>query len=579
MRAKSSTIKARNQWLSPESIVAKWGETGDERSYRLYLDDGVPKLDLSSDGSTVYTLNDGGTDAIAADEWTHVAATRDGSWNLKLLVTTQGEPEELASATWSNSLNVSTAAVRIGADDEGSYFAGMIDEVRVMGVDRSATLGQAEVNYRYNARNQLTLEYAGAYVPESTAPPADVSVRTYSYDKNGNVKTIVETVGVMEVSREEMDYDELNRMLSHAGPAGTESFSYRGAEWHRYSANGKTFLYDGDNVAADVGTGGSVDAFYVTPFLDQNLSITSGATPATYYYSQDGLGSVRTLTDSFGTLKNKYDYDAFGKPFAPGTSVTVQQRYTYTGREQNPTSALMYYRYRQYDERVGRFVTRDRLLRSISRGESAYAYAGARPTFAPDPFGLDWVVSYARGFVHSMGGPNTRAEVQRNGDVKMYPPWGNGGWYLVKRENYAHVERTPTPPPPPVPPPPSEPSPPEAPPPSEEAGAEEPAPPTRQGAVLSQEAYEDLGLAAKILETIKWTPMFGGNLRAFWSCERACENAYPASSTGPQLACKCCCKDVYRQGHANLLETAGQVHGIDWNAETARCIKEAAAAN
>jgi len=29
-----------------------------------------------------------------------------------------------------------------------------------------------------------------------------------------------------------------------------------------------------------------------------------------YYYSQDGLGSVRTLTDSAGAVQNSYDYTA-----------------------------------------------------------------------------------------------------------------------------------------------------------------------------------------------------------------------------------------------------------------------------
>jgi RHS repeat-associated protein len=165
-----------------------------------------------------------------------------------------------------------------------------------------------------------------------------------------------------------------------------EVFSYRGAEWHRFSqataAGGEYFLYDGDNVVADIASG--VDAFYVTPFLDQNLSVTTGG--STYYYTQDGLGSVRTLTDSTGTVKNTYDYLPFGGAYAPGTNVTVEQRYTYTGREKNPESALMYYRYRQYDPRVGRFSARDPLRYWARRG--LYAYASSRVTRVRDPFGL-----------------------------------------------------------------------------------------------------------------------------------------------------------------------------------------------
>jgi RHS repeat-associated protein len=186
-----------------------------------------------------------------------------------------------------------------------------------------------------------------------------------------------------------------------------EVFAYRGAEWHRFSqataAGSKAFLYDGDNVVADIASG--VDAFYVTPFLDQNLSITTGG--STYYYSQDGLGSVRTLTDSTGTVKNTYDYLPFGGAHQPGTSVTVEQRYTYSGRELNPESALMYYRYRQYDSRVGRFGGRDPVgsPMPIPHGAAAsigvelpgqaklaacspYDYVRSRPTGLGDAFGL-----------------------------------------------------------------------------------------------------------------------------------------------------------------------------------------------
>jgi RHS repeat-associated protein len=315
---------------------------------------------------------------------------------VKLLV----DRVEDASASYSSTLHDNDASLLIGANADGSYFDGMIDEVRIATADKSATLGEAEVTYTYNARNQLVTETCG------------LNVRTYSYDKNGNVTKIAEAVDSTPILTEEMTYDKLNRMVRHEGQTGVEVFSYRGAEWHRYSqasaAGGMSFLYDGDNVLADIDSG--VDAFYVTPFLDQNLSITAGG--STYYYSQDGLGSVRTLTDSSGVLKNKYDYLSFGGTHQPGTNVTVEQRYTYTGREKNPESALMYYRYRQYDPRVGRFGGRDPLrasgvadlavtLRAAGHGDlfrqilrlhadagGIYSYAANSPAGLVDPLGL-----------------------------------------------------------------------------------------------------------------------------------------------------------------------------------------------
>jgi RHS repeat-associated protein len=285
--------------------------------------------------------------------------------------------------TVAGALHDNDIALVIGANaSAGGLFEGKIDEVRISAADTGESLSTLEVNYRYNARNQLTVEYAGPEVTEETDPPADVSVKTYTYDRNGNVTDIVETVGATEVSREGMAYDELNRMLEHTGPNGTESFTYRGAEWHRYSADGTSFLYDGDNVLADVGAGG-VDAFYVTPFLDQNLSITN--TAGTHYYSQDGLGSVRTLTNATGVMANNYDYLPFGGPHVPGTSVTVEQRHTYAGRAKNPSSRLMYYRYRPYDPQLGWMLNRNP-WGYIQLRMSLYDAMMARPVTHVEPF-------------------------------------------------------------------------------------------------------------------------------------------------------------------------------------------------
>jgi RHS repeat-associated protein len=92
-------------------------------------------------------------------------------------------------------------------------------------------------------------------------------------------------------------------------------------------------------------------------------------------------------------LKNEYDYLPFGGPYAPGTSVTVIQRYTYTGREANPAGPLMYYRYRTYDARVGRFPLREWMLDNRRLPVETYPYAENRPTAKVDPFGLATVTT------------------------------------------------------------------------------------------------------------------------------------------------------------------------------------------
>ena len=104
------------------------------------------------------------------------------------------------------------------------------------------------------------------------------------------------------------------------------------------------------------------------------------------YYSHDGLGSVRTLTDGAGVVQNRYDYAAFGEAYAPGTSAAVSQRYTYTGREKSAVSgAPMYYRYRHYELGIGRFGARDPL--GYREGVNLYVYVDNNPTIWYDPTG------------------------------------------------------------------------------------------------------------------------------------------------------------------------------------------------
>jgi len=182
----------------------------------------------------------------------------------------------------------------------------------------------------------------------------------------------------------------LSRMTSWTQGANTETNTYAGAEWHRVSTTsaGVTtgYLYDGDNVVADLDGTGAVSKLYVTPFLDQNVSVTDVAAGTTHYYTADGLGSVRTLTDAGGLVVNSYDYTAFGEAYQPNTVAGVDQRYTYTGREKSGVGGPMYYRYRFADPMLGRWGARDPI--GYLAGPNLYGYVSARPQAYSDAYGL-----------------------------------------------------------------------------------------------------------------------------------------------------------------------------------------------
>ena len=221
---------------------------------------------------------------------------------------------------------------------------------------------------------------------------ADFAAKQYAHNANGS------HVGAMAVAgNERREYDVLGRLTRYEGPEGVEEYTYLGASHKRRTVKRTpagsttpeltTFLYDGNNVVAEfTGDNHVLSKTYVTTGLDDNLSMTvhNGPNPGTYYYTQDGLGSVRHLTDSSGIVRNAYDYTAFGEPY--NTTVAVNQPYGYTGRETNPLSGDMHYRFRNYNPALGRFDTRDPI--GYRGGVNQYAYVGNMPYSYTDPFGL-----------------------------------------------------------------------------------------------------------------------------------------------------------------------------------------------
>jgi RHS repeat-associated protein len=110
--------------------------------------------------------------------------------------------------------------------------------------------------------------------------------------------------------------------------------------------------------------------------------VTKGAN--TFFYHQDGLGSVTDLTDSTGVTAKSYAYDAYGNILeSPGT---LEQPYSYTGREFDSESGLLHYRARYYDQTTGRFLQKDPI--GFKGGDvNLYLYTHANPVNFVDPSG------------------------------------------------------------------------------------------------------------------------------------------------------------------------------------------------
>ncbi len=237
------------------------------------------------------------------------------------------------------------------------------------------TVNQTQLtSYAYDAQNRLTS--AGAV--------------GYTYTRNGNLEFRTES-GVTEA----FSYDYMNRMKSYI--KGSVSFLYvymptgeRVTKLNAVSGAEETFFYDGQDVVADYTrtSGGSLSlarTYVNTPrSIDSKLArIEAGG--ALHFYVGDALGSVHEMMDASGTTVRRELYTAWGEKLPGFAGIDFPDRYAFTQRERDDESALMHYRARGYDPRLGRFLQRDPLRRN--RISENYLYAQNAPSTGRDPLG------------------------------------------------------------------------------------------------------------------------------------------------------------------------------------------------
>jgi RHS repeat-associated protein len=231
--------------------------------------------------------------------------------------------------------------------------------------------------YQYNTSNQLT----------------SIPGTTYTYDNNGNTKTKTTAAGTTTYT---WDFENRLTQVALPGTTGTVTFKYdpfgrrvQKAFTQGGTTNTTNYLYDGRNLLEEVDTSGNVVARYTDSAhdagswqLDQPLAELRSGT--TIYYQQDGLGSVTSLSNSTGTFVNTYTYDSYGK-LSASTGAAVNP-FQYTARDFDAEIGIYQYRFRYYDQNVGRFLSEDPL--GFGGGPNFYAYVTNDPVDIVDPFGL-----------------------------------------------------------------------------------------------------------------------------------------------------------------------------------------------
>jgi RHS repeat-associated protein len=234
----------------------------------------------------------------------------------------------------------------------------------------------------FNAGDELCWTVSGSSTDGCS--PAPTGATSYTYNAAGELTKITPATG----NASKYTYDAAGQMASYESPAHVTT----------------DYVYDGDGLLQDVTTNGTTtalewndagsvpvlaqmtDAAGTTSYIDGPTGmpleevLPSGAT---YYYSQDDLGSTRALTTSTGAVADTDTYGPYGNVTA--STGTVQNNLLFCGQYMDAESGLYYLQARYYDPSVGQFTSVDPL---VAETQMPYAYVAGDPLNATDLTGL-----------------------------------------------------------------------------------------------------------------------------------------------------------------------------------------------
>lgn len=257
-------------------------------------------------------------------------------------------------------------------------------------------------DFEYNATNELV----SAAVSQDGSATHSFS---YMYDASGN--RLSEQVDSTSIN---WTYNALNQLMSADGASGTPTTYQWNAENQligaatgnqetqltydgrrrlaglRQLTNGvetsnRRFVWSGDQMREERNPDGSVSKQY----FPQGMTMETGVTAGSYYYTRDHLGSIRELTDSTGKVVARYSYDLFGQQTKLAGEMDADLGFA--GMFSDSGIGLYLTKFRAYDPADGHWLSRDRLISAEAlQGPSLYAYVGNDPVDHSDPSGLQW---------------------------------------------------------------------------------------------------------------------------------------------------------------------------------------------
>ncbi len=302
-----------------------------------------------------------------------------------------------------------------------------------------AALGAAPYGYSYdNIGNRKTaqepaqeLAYAAnelnqyARIEESGEAPF-----VPTYDASGNQTLIRTSTGIWTVA-----YNAANRAVSFTSRDGATvvecGYDYQGRRYmKKVTVNGtvashERCLYRGYLQIAALDMLNSRNVLRtllwdpLEPTATRPLALVQGA--SLYCYGVDFNKNVTEVFDAQGTIAAAYDYSPYGAVTGTGSLVQPVQ---WSGEMHDEEPALVYYNYRYYNPKDGRWINRDPIAEE--GGWNLYAFLGNSTQDKFDALGLIGIFGLLGGALIDYGFQVTANYIQGKED-----PWTDIDWGSV----------------------------------------------------------------------------------------------------------------------------------------------------
>lgn len=324
--------------------------------------------------------------------------------------------------------------------------------------------------YRYDKLYQLTQVWYGADTTEPGGITAYDALHAYTLDPVGN-RLEVENDGVsvsylpndgqkltnpmhryeqvegqvlgydlkgnlLEDGKNSYTYDVQNRQISMIGLDSTAEYVYDALGRRMAKVVDGVFTYYVYNtfyqVLEERDAGNQLLARYTYGAgIDEPLTMERGG--STYTYHRDVLGSITEVTNTSGSLVERYEYDVYGTASifdssgTPLTASAIGNPYLFTARRYDPESSNYYYRARMYSPVLGRFLQMDPL--GYVDGMNLYAYVSNNPITYVDPMGL-------KGLEYQFNEETCMLNVIMIWDITFTDYAKKGPWTDIQQENW-----------------------------------------------------------------------------------------------------------------------------------------------